>query len=102
MAADFDAVVLVDDVGCVVAGAGAWPVCEELAAYAPYLANRTITYSEDIATKTAILASQTHVQPLSIDGMDVVLCAKGACDRDVSTELFHAAAGCHRILTSTC
>ncbi len=32
--AELEALVLVDDSGCLVAGAGAWPLCEELAAYA--------------------------------------------------------------------
>ncbi len=96
--AELDAVVLVDDTGCLVAGAGAWPVCEELAAFAPFLADGAAACSEYVATQTAILAPQTHVRPLSIDGMDVVLCAKGANGRDVSSEMTRAATGCHRIL----
>src|SRR5215472_4561954 len=32
-----EAIVVADDSGVVVAGAGAWAVCEELAAYAPLL-----------------------------------------------------------------
>ena len=35
---DLDAIVVADPSGVVVAGAGSWPLCEELAAYAPLLA----------------------------------------------------------------
>jgi hypothetical protein len=38
-AGDLDAIVVADPSGVVVAGAGSWPVCEELAAYAPLLAD---------------------------------------------------------------
>src|SRR5262245_44971287 len=36
--AQLAALVLIDEGGCLIAGAGAWPLCEELAAYAPLLA----------------------------------------------------------------
>src|SRR5260221_12613946 len=35
----FEALVLADSSGCLVAGAGAWPTCEMLAAYAPLFAH---------------------------------------------------------------
>lgn len=98
-AASLDAVVLVDDTGCLVAGAGAWPICEELAAFAPFLADGTAVRSQHVASQAAKLGRQTHVKPMSVDGMDIVLCAKGGNGKDVSSQMSRAASGCHRILS---
>ncbi len=98
--ARLDALVLVDDAGCLVAGAGSWPVCEELAAFAPFLADATMARSPHLASETAKLARQTHVQPMSVDGIDVLLCAKGGKGRDVPVQVRRAAHGCQRILTA--
>ena len=57
--ASLDALVLVDDAGCLVAGAGAWPVCEELAAFAPFLADASTTRSRQVASQTAQMARHT-------------------------------------------
>jgi len=97
--ADLDAVVLVDDAGCVVAGAGAWPICEELAAFAPFLVAGPSACSEQVASEAARIAPHTHVRPMSVDGMGVVLCAKGERGKDVASQMSRAASGCHRILS---
>jgi hypothetical protein len=96
--AGLDALVLVDDSGCLVAGAGAWPVCEELAAYAPFLARRVPGARAEVTTRTAALANDTHVRPVPLDGMEALLCARSAGGRDLSAPMQRAAAGCRRIL----
>lgn len=98
--ASLDALVLVDDAGCLVAGAGAWPVCEELAAFAPFLADGTSVRNRDVASQAAELARHTHVQPMCVDGLDVVLCAKGGSGSNLASQVSRAADGCRRILTT--
>ncbi|APR87063.1 hypothetical protein A7982_12412 [Minicystis rosea] len=92
-----DAVVLVDDAGCLVAGAGAWPACEELAAYAPLLANRAAIGSAAVGSRIAALESEVLVQTLTVDGCEIVVCGRGG-DGSRQDLLARAAAGCRRIL----
>ena len=69
-----EAIVLADPSGLVVAGAGAWAVCEELAAYAPLLAHGAVTAEADgvgASARIASLRTEIDVQPLRVDGMDV-------------------------------
>jgi hypothetical protein len=87
--AAFDALVLVDGAGCLVAGAGAWPACEELAAYAPLLA-----HGEGSRVQ---LSGESHVHSMEIDGAEVLLCARGGLP-DVGWAISRAVAGCMRIL----
>ena len=47
---ELDAIVVADASGVVVAGAGSWPVCEELAAYAPLLAEGSWASMTDSVT----------------------------------------------------
>ncbi|HSN98179.1 MAG TPA: hypothetical protein VLS89_07770 [Candidatus Nanopelagicales bacterium] len=95
--ARLDAVVLVDDSGCLVAGAGAWPACEELAAYAPLLANPAAIASVSVGTRIAALSADVEVQSFDVDGVEVLLCGRGGSD--IRADLMaRAAAGCLRIL----
>ncbi|MDC0678119.1 MULTISPECIES: hypothetical protein [Sorangium] len=95
--ANLDVVVLVDDSGCLVAGAGAWPACEELAAYAPLLANPDAVQSAAVGSRIATLTAEVEVQSLSVEGGEVLLCGRGGTsERGVS--IARAAAGCLRIL----
>lgn len=89
--------VLVDETGALVAGAGAWPVCEELAAYAPLLARRESLHGETQATIEAY-RSEVTLRSLSVDGYEVFLAARGAPGRAVDASMVRAAAGCRRIL----
>ena len=93
-AGGLDAIVVADPTGCLVAGAGAFRVCEELAAQAPLAAN------DVVPTRLDVLSRRTDVRRLSIDGIEVLLCGHGADAGDRSTALEHAAAGCARILGS--
>jgi hypothetical protein len=95
--ARLDAVVLVDDSGCLVAGAGAWPACEELAAYAPLLANPGAVQSAAVGTRIAALSEDVEVQRLTVDGVEVLLCGRGG-GRSRGASIARAATGCARIL----
>jgi hypothetical protein len=92
-----DAVVLVDDTGCLVAGAGAWPLCEELAAFAPLIADRSAVGSKAVGTRLAALEPEVFVRSLSLDGGSALLCGRGG-DPAPADLIARAADGCRRIL----
>lgn len=96
--ADLDALVLVDESGCLVAGVGAWPVCEELAAFAPLLAHPTAIRDAGLGTRLAALSSHVELLELSVDGGAVLLCGRGG-NAKRGTSIARAAAGCRRILS---
>ncbi|HTQ43284.1 MAG TPA: hypothetical protein VMI75_11050 [Polyangiaceae bacterium] len=92
-----DAIVVADDSGVVVAAAGSWAACEELAAYAPLLAQGV--WSEPGAPKLSRMAelrTEVDVQPVDIEGQTVLLCARGGMLRASAME--RAAGGIARIL----
>ena len=100
-AARLEAVVLVDDTGCLVAGAGAWPLCEELAAFAPLLAERRAVGNAVLGTRLAAIEPEVFVRSLSLDGAPALLCGRGLAGAgDVASAdlIAQAAAGCSRIL----
>ena len=94
------AVVLVDPSGCLVAGAGAWPACEELAAYAPLLRRPTDVVSREVGGRVAALARETASVEFSVHGVEVLLCGRGSPDDGGANTntLRGAAEGCRRIL----
>jgi hypothetical protein len=98
-AAGLEAVVLVDDSGCLVAGAGAWPLCEELAAFAPLLVDRRAVGNAVVGTRLAALESEVFVRPLSLDGGSALLCGRGGGDGARADLIAQALDGCRRILT---
>jgi hypothetical protein len=92
-----EAIVIADDAGVVVAGAGAWAVCEELAAYAPLLAQGVWTEPGlPGGSRVAELRTEVDVQSVEIEGQRVLLCARGGRMRTVSMD--RAAEGVVRIL----
>lgn len=94
-----DAVVLVDDRGCLVAGAGSWPACEELAAYAPLLTRPRDVRSKRVSARVAQLSGEVESVSFQVDGTPVVLCGRGG-SRSRSASLSRAALGCRRILAA--
>jgi hypothetical protein len=92
-----DAIVVADDAGVVVAGAGAWAVCEELAAYAPLLA-QGVWNEPGSRTKSRVseLSSEVDVQTVEVEGQTVLICARGGMLRGMAME--RAAFGVARIL----
>lgn len=97
-----DAIVVADDAGLVVAGAGAWAACEELAAYAPLLARSARSdldpHGGDAASRVAEMRAQVAIQPVAVDGQTVLICARGGGKRP--SKLDRAASGVERILRS--
>jgi hypothetical protein len=95
-----DAIVVADASGVVVAGAGSWATCEELAAYAPLLARASFDdVSLPVASRVESMRSQVGVRTMVIDGQEVLLCARSPRPgpaRDASLE--DAASGVARIL----
>jgi hypothetical protein len=94
-----EAVVLADGSGVVVAGAGAWAVCEELAAYAPLLAGDPMDETRS-AGRVARMHGEVDVRPMHVDGVEVYLAARGHRSA-TTTMLGRLAAGISRILDST-
>jgi len=94
-----DAIVVADDTGIVVAGAGAWAVCEELAAYAPLLAQGGWTEPGMTATsRVAELRAQVDVKPVEVDGQTMLLCSRGGKFRAGAMD--RTAQGVARILST--
>lgn len=105
---ELDAIVVADPSGVVVAGAGSWPVCEELAAYAPLLADGAwVDVSANVGSRIDDLRRDVEVRALSIAGQDILLCARrhkrtgarevaDAVERDIAA----TAAGVTRILAA--
>ena len=106
---ELDAIVVADSSGVVVAGAGSWPVCEELAAYAPLLAEGTwASMTELVSSRVETLRRDVEVRALMIGGQEVLLCARRQrrgegqeAGEGVERDLDQAAAGISRILERT-
>lgn len=108
---DLDAIVVADPSGVVVAGAGSWPVCEELAAYAPLLADGNwASMSEHVSSRVECLRHEIDVRSVSVGGQEVLLCTRRSRQKArseateaveaSSRELDEAALGVSRILTA--
>ena len=96
--ASLDAMVLVDGSGALVAGAGAWPVCEELAAYAPLLAHKPDDASSFLTGHLERIRETVTLRSMSFDGFEVLIAARGPMGATTDASLVRAAAGCRRIL----
>ncbi len=75
-----EAIVVADADGVVVAGAGSWAACEELAAFAPLLASRAgadvgVTTGE--ASRVDVVRREAAVTSFQVDDQEVHLCARG-------------------------
>ena len=103
---ELDAIVIADASGVVVAGAGSWPVCEELAAYAPLLAEGAWgSMTDQVSSRVDAMRDQVEVRTLSVGGQEVLLCARkqrrveGIEAKDAAAGYIdEAAAGISRIL----
>jgi hypothetical protein len=68
-----DAIVLADTSGVVVAGAGSWVVCEELAAYAPLFSHD----AGSLPSRVAQLRAECDVREMTAGGQPMLLCTLG-------------------------
>jgi hypothetical protein len=96
--AGLDALVLVDDRGSLLASAGAWAPCEELAAFAPLLARPEEVVRSAVAGRLAALAEDTTSLSLGDEQAPILLCGRGRGARRQA--LLRAAEGCLRILAA--
>jgi hypothetical protein len=92
---ELDAIVVTDDSGMVVAGAGAWAMCEELAAYAPLLVQEAAPHT--LSSRVETLRREATVHALEVDGQEIFVCARGGSDQR-ETSVARAAEGISRIL----
>ncbi len=67
-----DAIVLTDQTGTVVAGAGSWPLCEELAAYAPIWSNEA-PISE---SRVGDMRKEVDLRSVNIGGSEMIVCTR--------------------------
>jgi hypothetical protein len=94
---ELEAIVVADTAGVVVAGAGSWAACEELAAYAPLLAQGVWT-EPGVSTRSRLaeLRTEVAVRAVEVEGQEVLVCARGGITRSAMME--RAAQGVARIL----
>jgi hypothetical protein len=104
---DLDAIVVADPSGVVVAGAGSWPTCEELAAYAPLLADGAwASMSNQVSSRVDALRREVDVRLVSVGAQEVLLCARqkrgaeAVAGGDPAAYLDEAAEAVSRILTA--
>jgi hypothetical protein len=88
-----DALVLADETGITIAGAGPAARCDELAAVAPFAAG--VPANDTVPCRIDVVGRAAQVRRLRIDGIEVFLCAEGAAGEGA---LARAAEGCRRIL----
>jgi hypothetical protein len=93
--AELEAIVVADPSGTVVAGAGAWATCEELAAYAPLLVQTEAPHT--FSSRVEALRRDAVVHALDVDGQEIFLCARGGSDLR-GPSVARAAEGISRIL----
>jgi hypothetical protein len=89
--AALEALALGDELGLLMAGAGAAELCDELAAVAPLFASRNV----ELPRSLDVLGPGTEVRRLAVEGSELFICGRGG---DLDAALLHAAAGCARIL----
>ena len=101
---DFEAVAVADQTGILVAGAGAFSTCEEIAALAPLALGAA---NDTIPTRIDVMSRRMQVRRLVLDGVEVLLCGHGGGGQSGQSgqssegqSLARAAAGCARILGS--
>jgi hypothetical protein len=90
-AAELEALALGDELGLLMAGAGAAELCDELAAVAPLFGSANV----ELPRNLDLLGAGTEVRRLAIDGTELFICGRGG---DLAEALGRVAAGCARIL----
>ena len=91
-AAELEAIAVGDDLGLLLAGAGAAELCDELAAIAPL----DTAANDTFPTRWDVLSRRTEVRRLSVDGFEMFISGRGG---DLGAGLTRVAEGCARILS---
>jgi hypothetical protein len=98
---ELDTIVVADASGVVVAGAGSWAACEELAAYAPLLARPSseggaaaLAGADESRVET--LRREVAITSLEVDDQEVLVCVRGG--EAPAQSLKEAVFGVERIL----
>ena len=68
-------VVVADGCGLVLAGAGTWAACEELAAYAPLFA---LGVERGAGSRMMEMSDKVEVEQVTVGGQTLLLCSRGA------------------------
>ncbi|HEY0463167.1 MAG TPA: hypothetical protein VGC79_03110 [Polyangiaceae bacterium] len=89
--AAIEALALGDELGLLVAGAGAAELCDELAAVAPLFGSA----STALPTNLDLLGRGTEVRRLAVDGCEMFISGRGT---GLDSALGRVASGCQRIL----
>src|SRR5215210_1120465 len=92
-----DALAVADETGILVAGAGAFRACEQLAAEAPFLDGPSAPANDTVPTRLDVLTRRSVALRVSVDGIGVLVCGRGASAMPGQT-LTDVARGCVRIL----
>jgi len=92
LSAELEALALGDELGLLMAGAGAAELCDELAAVAPLFGSADNT---TLPRNLDALGGGTEVRRLAVEGSELFICGRGG---DLSAALGRVAAGCARIL----
>lgn len=93
---DLEALAVTDTTGLLLAGAGASQVCDELAAWAPVMAQKAA--NDSIPNCLDAFEGRTRLRRLRVDGFEIVVAclAQGRADAPLDA----VSAGCQRILAS--
>jgi hypothetical protein len=95
-----EALVLVDDRGSLLASAGAWAPCEELAAFAPLLARPEDAQRGTVVGRLSALARETTSVAIDSLGAPLLLSGRGASAIAEKDAMLRVAAACVRILAA--
>jgi hypothetical protein len=76
-------VVVADGCGLVLAGAGTWAACEELAAYAPLFLGGV---ERGAGSRMMEMSDKVEVQQVTVDGQTLLLCSRGAAGGGVTRD----------------
>lgn len=90
-----DTIVVADRAGVLVAGAGSWAACEELAAYAPLFER-----DERMPPRVESLRKDATVRHVLVGTETVLVCARGSRGAAGRTAVDRASEGVSRILAA--
>lgn len=95
-----EAIVIADSAGMVMAAAGAWATCEEIAAYAPLIDRGLADASLSASDRLMTMSRGIHVRRVDVAGDTLLLCSRSEASEKAPGEAWfdRTAAGIRRIL----